>query len=136
VSEFTATIDKVVNINGRYEVTAGGRKLSTFKEDIARKAMSLEGSEAVIGYTTQTKEKDGRTYTNTYLDSVQAAEPDLPEIPVQDSNEQRRKDIRWQAAFNNAKDLVIAETDGKSVNLEAVFALADVIFAGMSRRQG
>lgn len=131
MSELTATIDKVVNINGRYEVTAGGKKLSTFKEDIARQAMALDGQEAVLTFTTQTREKDGRTYTNTYLDKVTAAAPSLPEIPMVDGNEQRRTDIRWQVAFKAAVELA----DKPDVDLEAVFALTDVIYAGLSRRQ-
>lgn len=131
MGEITGVIEKVVNINGRYEVTAGGKKLSTFKEDIARQAMALDGQEAVLTFTTQTREKDGRTYTNTYLDKVTAAAPSLPEIPMVDGNEQRRTDIRWQVAFKAAVELA----DKPDVDLEAVFALTDVIYAGLSRRQ-
>lgn len=131
MGEITGVIERVVNVNGRYEVTAAGKKLSTFKEDIARQAMALDGQEAVLTFTTQTREKDGRTYTNTYLDKVTAAAPSLPEIPMVDGNEQRRTDIRWQVAFKAAVELA----DKPDVDLEAVFALTDVIYAGLSRRQ-
>lgn len=131
MGEITGVIERVVNVNGRYEVTAAGKKLSTFKEDIARQAMALEGAEAILTFTTQTKEKDGRTYTNTYLDKVTPAVPSLPEIPVLDGNEQRRTDIRWQVAFKAAVELA----NKPGVDLEAVFALTDVIYEGLTRRQ-
>lgn len=131
MGEITGTIERVVNVNGRYEVTVNGKKLSTFKEDIARQAMALDGQEAVLTFTTQTKEKDGRTYENTYLDGVKPAAPSLPEIPIMDSNEQRRQDIRWQVAFKAAVDLV----DKPDVDLGAVFSLCDVIYSGLSKRQ-
>lgn len=134
--ELTATIEGVFNDGKRTDIKAGGKKLVTWKEDLNRLARSLEGQECVIKYTVQQKGE----YTNYLFDGAepvkQAPEPEPPAwTNPGDQYQERRTDIRWQAAFNNAKDFLIAETGGKNVDLEGVFALADVIYVGMTKRQ-
>ena len=134
MAELTAVIEGVYNDGARIDIKAGGKKLTTFKEDLGRIARSLEGQECVISYTSKTRESNGKSYTNWYFDGAKPVEklPE-PEPPAWtgDSNEQRRQDIRWQVAFKAAVELA----DKPDVDLESVFALCDVIYAGLSRRQ-
>lgn len=129
--EMTAVIEKVFNDGKRTDIKADGRKLVTWKEDLNRLARSLEGQECVIKYTVQQKGE----YTNYYFDGAEPVKQAEPEPPAwsdsQSSSEQRRTDIRWQVAFKAAVELA----DKPGVDLEAVFALTDVIYEGLTRRQ-
>lgn len=132
MSEFTAVIEGVFNDGPRIDIKAGGRKLSTWKEDLGRLARSLEGQECVIKFSTKQKGE----YLNYYFDGAEPVKQDPePEPPAWtnpgDSNQLRRTDIRWATAWNSAVNMA----GGPDADLQALFALADLIFAGLSKRQ-
>lgn len=129
--EMIGTIEAVFNDGPRTDIKAGGKKLVTWKEDLNRLARSLEGQECRIKYTVKKKGE----YENFYFDGAEPVAQPEQEPPVWtnpgDVNEQRRSDIRWQVALKAAVELA----DKPSVDLEAVFALCDVIYSGLTRRQ-
>lgn len=127
--ELTATIEGVFNDGPRTDIKAGGKKLVTWKEDLNRLARSLEGQECRIKYTVKQKGE----YTNYLFDGAEPVEQDAPAPgpPAWDLGEQKRRDIRWQCALKAA----VAVADKPDVDLEAVFALTDVIYVGMTKRQ-
>lgn len=58
-----------------YTVVAGGDKFSTFKLEVAEQAKAAKGQRAVIDYITKDRERDGKTYTNKYVNSVVVDKP-------------------------------------------------------------
>lgn len=55
-----------------------GNEYATFDAGIGNIAMQFSGKTASITYTEKSKEKDGRVYTDRYLDSIEAAPEGAP----------------------------------------------------------
>lgn len=55
-----------------------GREYATFDAGLGNIALGFSGKAATILFTEKQKEKDGRTYTDYYLDSIEEAKPDTP----------------------------------------------------------
>jgi hypothetical protein len=83
MSEATVLIKKIEEKDGKrpYKLIDGNSvEYATFKDDIIRPARELIDKTATITFTEKETEKDGRTYTNRYLDKVEAA-PEPVEEP-------------------------------------------------------
>lgn len=55
-----------------------GREYATFDGAVGNVAMGFAGKAATIVFTEKQKEKDGRTFTDYYLDSIEEAKADTP----------------------------------------------------------
>lgn len=75
----TVTIKDVTQSGDWFKISADPiGDLSTKKRDLAVVARELKGQTASIEFTERINEKDGRTYTNRYLDKIEPAASAAP----------------------------------------------------------
>lgn len=82
---------KQVNGKTLWELTDGnGKVYTTFKPDLGNSAQGFEGGPARIEFIEKTKDVNGKTYTNRYLDSISAAQP-----PAKGTPEYQPEEVDW-----------------------------------------
>ncbi len=92
-------------------------KLATKKPEIIKAAVVIGAARAVWTYSSQTTEKDGRTYTNHYLEAVAATEQPRKYQAVPD--ERRQELIVRQSCLKAAVDSLAEGTAAPVITAQA-----------------